>query len=218
MYIPACAGKPPPGGSASRRGRVDPRVCGETTAVGQSSVTLKGRSPRVRGNPARTTHGRPTTGSIPACAGKPSEYDLVSEYERVDPRVCGETGAPRSGRSPPAGRSPRVRGNRARPVARGGPLWSIPACAGKPMSTATRMPPKRVDPRVCGETTPTHACGGSIEGRSPRVRGNHASDLGRDPRRGSIPACAGKPFFEHIRQAIRGVDPRVCGETPARVR
>ena len=48
--IPACAGKPWGGLSARPSNRVDPRVCGETTAARPGGDAWNGRSPRVRGN------------------------------------------------------------------------------------------------------------------------------------------------------------------------
>ena len=50
-------------------------------------------------------------------------------------------------------------------------------------------------------------------GLSPRVRGNHVYVVSAPWQHGSIPACAGEPFFCPLqREAIR-VYPRVCGGT-----
>ena len=49
-------------------------------------------------------------------------------------------------------------------------------------------------------------------GPSPRVRGSRSQRSGRAPRRGSIPACAGKPRRADGCARRRGVHPRVCGE------
>ena len=109
--IPACAGKPPAKWPCSRAHWVHPRVCGETSGFDHDAGRLTGPSPRVRGNlrlPGRVRRG---TGSIPACAGKPSGRTTANSGGRVHPRVCGETrlagGPPGQGEGP----SPRVRGN-----------------------------------------------------------------------------------------------------------
>ena len=74
--IPACAGKP----SMMRRRctppRVDPRVCGETSDVGERCDSAGGRSPRVRGNHLLRRYVPTKPRSIPACAGKPISVAL----------------------------------------------------------------------------------------------------------------------------------------------
>ena len=99
--IPACAGEPPSGKRRIPGIRVHPRVCGGAVARQVSCDQIKGPSPRVRGSPRRgrredpgmitatTTEVGPSPrvrgspeddeavlrciGSIPACAGEPSE-------------------------------------------------------------------------------------------------------------------------------------------------
>ena len=54
---------------------------------------------------------------------------------------------------------------------------------------------------------------GSIEGLSPRVRGNRPGAAQRWHPRGSIPACAGEPYLHcRLRGSVK-VYPRVCGGT-----
>ena len=69
--IPACAGKPSPGGCCPRRCRVHPRVCGEAMSCAKPTRSATGPSPRVRGSQLRPAGGDVRQGSIPACAGKP---------------------------------------------------------------------------------------------------------------------------------------------------
>ena len=69
--IPACAGEPASGTTASRSLRVYPRVCGGTSLVLVGGALETGLSPRVRGNPDREAGARHVHGSIPACAGEP---------------------------------------------------------------------------------------------------------------------------------------------------
>ena len=116
---------------------------------------------------------------------------------------------------PSDGLSPRVRGNRSRPVSRSRQRRSIPACAGEPRRVAAAGVSPKVYPRVCGGTAangppPLHA-----RGLSPRVRGNHHPQRADGGGQGSIPACAGEPG-RHRSVTGRGrVYPRVCGGTPA---
>ena len=114
---------------------------------------------------------------------------------------------------PSDGLSPRVRGNRSRPVSRSRQRRSIPACAGEPRRVAAAGVSPKVYPRVCGGTAangppPLHA-----RGLSPRVRGNHHPQRADGGGQGSIPACAGEPG-RHRSVTGRGrVYPRVCGGT-----
>ncbi len=70
----------------------------------------------------------------------------------------------------------------------------------------------RVYPRVCGEATPRQCLVSISMGLSPRVRGSRPGCPGTLTRRGSIPACAGKPGHAIAKIAGAGVYPRVCGE------
>ena len=109
------------------------------------------------------------------------------------------------------GLSPRVRGSqRRRSHRRHGP-GSIPACAGEPTATGSRLSPARVYPRVCGGAVDVVADHPIDRGLSPRVRGSRIGPaaLCRWPR--SIPACAGEPYAGHTIRSSRRVYPRVCG-------
>ena len=129
--IPACAGEPTKATWIYHPREVYPRVCGGTPP-NQGGYTVRGLSPRVRGNrrkpPGYTTPGR----SIPACAGEPAAPGGSGNLLWVYPRVCGGTYC-----SPPAamllnGLSPRVRGNRLLDDNAPDSERSIPACAGEP--------------------------------------------------------------------------------------
>ncbi len=69
-----------------------------------------------------------------------------------------------------------------------------------------------VHPRVCGERTHIDALTLAETGSSPRVRGTHlqAPDKHRTSR--FIPACAGNADIQDVRERIKAVHPRVCGE------
>ena len=130
--IPACAGEPPRAVGRIGRHGVYPRVCGGTDNSVGCKATVEGLSPRVRGNQLDESSELPYKGSIPACAGEPSHLPRLSGYARVYPRVCGGTRCRASGRTAPAGLSPRVRGNHAFNVELKIAVGSIPACAGEP--------------------------------------------------------------------------------------
>ena len=70
---------------------VYPRVCGGTLSRHLSDRPSSGLSPRVRGNPLLYSDGIVMVGSIPACAGEPSESPAWAGWQRVYPRVCGGT-------------------------------------------------------------------------------------------------------------------------------
>ena len=74
----------------------------------------------------------------------------------------------------------------------------------------------KVYPRVCGGTATAAEINSRRGGLSPRVRGNHAGDVVRDVRIGSIPACAGEPQGTAPTSIRRWVYPRVCGGTVTR--
>ena len=131
--IPACAGKPRRRPSRSRSGAVHPRVCGEAPRRGGPRWSASGPSPRVRGSRARPIIPSIAHGSIPACAGKPASASGGQRGCGVHPRVCGEACRPRLRPRARAGPSPRVRGSPGRGTGAQLSVWSIPACAGKPL-------------------------------------------------------------------------------------
>ena len=75
--IPACAGEPAPGLPTIILLTVYPRVCGGTRFRPAPAPALSGLSPRVRGNLEDDYIGAANTGSIPACAGEPSDARSV---------------------------------------------------------------------------------------------------------------------------------------------
>ena len=95
----------------ARSTMVYPRVCGGTEYSRCGGSHEPGLSPRVRGNPRRGDASRVHRGSIPACAGEPSQGDSRGNLDRVYPRVCGGTCRRQHHGGPAGGLSPRVRGN-----------------------------------------------------------------------------------------------------------
>ena len=170
---------------------VYPRVYGESGGAGSAVRRAEGLSPRVRGirhqlravqapdgsipactgNPPAAFSLSVTGRSIPACTGNPVVLGLLPSPPGVYPRVYGESRSCVLPRRRPAGLSPRVRGIRIRwevmPRIRG----SIPACTGNPERGLRMRRPRRVYPRVYGESGRPAVWLGARRGLSPRVRG-----------------------------------------------
>ena len=211
--IPACAGEPKRRQIRVIGGQVYPRVCGGTLAPLRDTMAPEGLSPRVRGNLQEGQTAAAKAGSIPACAGEPLPREDHRNRSEVYPRVCGGTKASLYAAQAAAGLSPRVRGNLKCSACRIALPGSIPACAGEPNRRRTQHRGMEVYPRVCGGTILPSQAQGRRCGLSPRVRGNPHPVAGYQPRRGSIPACAGEPAGWSGRRRLRGVYPRVCGGT-----
>ena len=130
--IPAYAGEP----SCRRRPQtaraVYPRVCGGTTVWRVLHAGRHGLSPRMRGNPLDRIATAAEGGSIPAYAGEPAVPVPPIQAVTVYPRVCGGTDERVSDIACSDGLSPRMRGNRFRPVSALAAARSIPAYAGEP--------------------------------------------------------------------------------------
>ena len=77
--IPACAGEPPLASRAQSGSTVYPRVCGGTRPVRPCAPFLRGLSPRVRGNQERNPPAGAPQRSIPACAGEPFAFAVLSD-------------------------------------------------------------------------------------------------------------------------------------------
>ena len=127
--------------------------------------------------------------------------------------MCGGTTCPRCTSRWSWGLSPRVRGNQPLLFQPGGPLRSIPACAGEPLAESVVPPTYEVYPRVCGGTTLIPFRPSSQTGLSPRVRGNLTDLIMLRRFTGSIPACAGEPATSSGPGRATRVYPRVCGGT-----
>ena len=150
--IPACAGEPRARATNASHDEVYPRVCGGTQPDGSVAQSLRGLSPRVRGNLTSSCWRTRSRRSIPACAGEPGQGIFLPRLRRVYPRVCGGTvrAHERGGKYP--GLSPRVRGNPLSEAPANAMPGSIPACAGEPAAVAGLAAVSLVYPRVCGGT------------------------------------------------------------------
>ena len=116
-----------------------PACAGEPLGLMAVSLALWGLSPRVRGNLTQALLDGVGRGSIPACAGEPEPPRGPGKRPKVYPRVCGGTPLRSTTAASQPGLSPRVRGNLARGQRGQCGLRSIPACAGEPGWSVTRM-------------------------------------------------------------------------------
>ena len=188
-------------------------MCGGTASSWGVNRTVKGLSPRVRGNRTFRAFDQVIDGSIPACAGEPPAAPRRTQPPTVYPRVCGGT-CPQWPPLPPArGLSPRVRGNHHVRAHGSLLLGSIPACAGEPRARPPAPGRGGVYPRVCGGTASSRCSAPWATGLSPRVRGNLARECAWCSKKRSIPACAGEPPCGHRGASHFPVYPRVCGGT-----
>ena len=211
--IPACAGEPSRRYRSPASASVYPRVCGGTAFAAYWEAHCEGLSPRVRGNPADLPNLAVRLRSIPACAGEPLGAVPTQRVKEVYPRVCGGTARALRAQGGHGGLSPRVRGNLDHDILTAFPQWSIPACAGEPVSPPRPRCRSSVYPRVCGGTILTPSGLQARNGLSPRVRGNLQGPVEHAPHLRSIPACAGEPVDYSRSLASHSVYPRVCGGT-----
>ena len=152
-----------------------------------------GLSPRLRGNrfPALSSASRMR--SIPAPAGEPPTGKLSAEHYQ--------------------GLSPRLRGNQTAAKSAMPSAGSIPAPAGEPTVKPAHRCSGRVYPRACGGTGDVLLYQLSLNGLSPRLRGNRGGVQEAEQPRRSIPAPAGEPLPSAGSPSRRSVYPRACGGT-----
>ncbi len=211
--IPAWAGEPNDTSVAAICRGDHPRVGGGTYKRAKLFVSLRGPSPRGRGNRFGMPIHDPLSGTIPAWAGEPGHIHPLSRVERDHPRVGGGTGNDLLWRRCGRGPSPRGRGNHRRRGHKRVLAGTIPAWAGEPRSEGYRGSASGDHPRVGGgtenETSPT--C--PTWGPSPRGRGNPKKHPLVASIIGTIPAWAGEPPTTCSTGPLGGDHPRVGGGT-----
>ena len=110
--------------ASGRRGergfQVYPRACGGTLILTVTSPSTLGLSPRVRGNLHLELSDISAVRSIPACAGEPPSRTQRYQCGKVYPRACG--------------------GTAGTVICPADATGSIPARAGEPRPTVSRMP------------------------------------------------------------------------------
>ena len=198
--------------------RAHPRVCGENRRVNVRARLCGGSSPRVRGKRDCVRRPAPSRGLIPARAGKTPGSSRARSGRGAHPRACGENNGMGEGVVGCFGSSPRVRGKPIEQQFLRARVGLIPARAGKTPSTTSPKKARPAHPRACGENIKTTAPPAIEAGSSPRVRGKLPTLFPQGPRRGLIPARAGKTTGAPGRPASCPAHPRACGENlnPAR--
>ena len=191
--IPAGAGKPNIGCLLPEHLEADPRGRGETGVVPPGTESVRGRSPRARGNRRLHEPIAEDLGPIPADAGKPAAGPGAATPCRADPRGRGENALTIDSLGLTQGRSPRTRGTVPAFSSEDYQMRPIPADAGKTHSPSSPISSTAADPRGRGETSTRYEAIESAEGRSPRTRGNRRRSLQDPAGPGPIPAGAGKP-------------------------
>ncbi len=168
---PACAGKRYGDGTARRRIKDHPRVCGEKVVLVPAAEAAVGSPPRVRGKVKHRAIQRRNFGITPACAGKSAQLRRSRPLQKNHPRVCGEKAFSCAIWLPSRGSPPRVRGkdgNVSHLLRRN---RITPACAGKRTSGHICAVKSWDHPRVCGEKPNTRGEFREAVGSPPRVRG-----------------------------------------------
>ena len=211
--IPARAGEPSRCRATPATWWVYPRTCGGTVAASRPTMSPVGLSPHVRGNRARSGTSTRPCGSIPARAGEPPAQPAALRASQVYPRTCGGTSTPPAAPWSSLGLSPHVRGNLSGRHFHPPRLGSIPARAGEPACTRSRIDGHWVYPRTCGGTAGDVSVGQIDTGLSPHVRGNLVGSDTLSPSSRSIPARAGEPPGPGRSRPRPRVYPRTCGGT-----
>ena len=171
---------------------VYPRACGGTSESDCSCHHDQGLSPRLRGNGQPGVGVIDGQGSIPALAGERLRACGLKKNSGVYPRACGGTLITPGNVVQGTGLSPRLRGNAVVFGFGIGIVGSIPALAGERWSAEIWRLGIMVYPRACGGTLLRSNLDNSIQGLSPRLRGNDESDASPQALAGSIPALAGE--------------------------
>ena len=129
--IPAHAGKTRHIPCSRLQAGAHPRSRGENSYIPGGDTGVKGSSPLTRGKRARGRNHRPSTGLIPAHAGKTLSLLLARWWRRAHPRSRGENPQYRSVPGTLAGSSPLTRGKPVGDQFAGDDGGLIPAHAGK---------------------------------------------------------------------------------------
>ena len=215
--IPAPAGEPTSTARCTASTTVYPRACGGTLGGRESGQLRMGLSPRLRGNLAGIGIILNIERSIPAPAGEPGTLSAAGARCPVYPRACGGTVVSFLPHVILVGLSPRLRGNPEGGLKTSGLSRSIPAPAGEPGVIHALIISITVYPRACGGTELEPVSPPTVEGLSPRLRGNRTSSMSSHLGLGSIPAPAGEPCPVRRCLAVSSVYPRACGGTHPRL-
>ena len=188
---PAYAGKSMCQRSWSARRWDHPRVCGEKCRPGDTTNSLKGSPPRMRGKDRAGKEPHPSRGITPAYAGKRRKEESPGNRAKDHPRVCGEK-ILRVEKKIVVGSPPRMRGKDEKLKGDLDYTRITPAYAGKSRARGKISAPCGDHPRVCGEKEFRITKIGLRVGSPPRMRGKVAVDNMAAKEQGITPAYAGK--------------------------
>ena len=212
-FIPAHAGKTPPGQFRVLAGEVHPRACGENPPRPGRPSTPSRVHPRACGENRLFDDIHPEgVGSSPRMRGKRLRVADHAGRPRVHPRACGENLSGDQDAMVEAGSSPRMRGKQDGGLLDGEGARFIPAHAGKTFCQGKRRARARVHPRACGENSEAQDAPEGAVGSSPRMRGKPLGGGGVPVAGRFIPAHAGKTPRRHCTSSRATVHPRACGE------
>ena len=159
-----------------------------------------GSSPLTRGKLPKGAPAADAGGLIPAHAGKTPRRPPTGRYSGAHPRSRGENMKKADAEALKQGSSPLTRGKRFSfcvcVVSRG----LIPAHAGKTPWWRDPWGEGAAHPRSRGENSYAATIAAMFAGSSPLTRGKHTCNGCNDPRRGLIPAHAGKTTERYPRQ------------------
>ena len=199
-----CASSSPPGITPAYAGKSrgqsrnctntedHPRVCGEKAKAFYMKPLEEGSPPRMRGKVPAGLCQIIGFGITPAYAGKSCTELTVKGEVKDHPRVCGE----------------KPSGVMAALACAG----ITPAYAGKSTNSELSSPCTRDHPRVCGEKHTKGQTRPRVAGSPPRMRGKAVGILLCVATFRITPAYAGKSCHPHLKKALPGDHPRVCGE------
>ena len=170
--IPAHAGKTAGPRAVWQVAGAHPRSRGENIITFNDLPRAQGSSPLTRGKLVRTGHVRPSTGLIPAHAGK--------THTRAHPRYR------------VIGSSPLTRGKHNFSGCEVCGDGLIPAHAGKTARPTSSGSLPGAHPRSRGENDATDKFKNTLSGSSPLTRGKRRQSAAQQPPSGLIPAHAGK--------------------------
>ncbi len=183
---------------AGRKGY--PHVCVETSSPSRPKMIAFGTSPHMRGYPCLPRRAVSTNKIYPHVCGATATSPSMPIWTSGLSRVYGATVVAAMASTLALGLSPCIRGYRRPSPAAQRTSGSIPVYTGLPARSRGRYLRPRVYPRACGATTNSTGASASDWGLSPRMRGYRHHAPARPLAPGSIPAYAGLPLLQYVRE------------------
>ena len=214
---PAYAGNPSAIRSSFGYAGVYPRIRGESLSYIARVTDSGGLPPHTRGIHVQVVGCGGLLRSTPAYAGNPQTMAGFSGGGKVYPRIRGESQQVVRLRLACVGLPPHTRGilcvEDNAPAACG----STPAYAGNPIPRLVQRLLVEVYPRIRGESPGQCGLAGGANGLPPHTRGIRIFSNPTRLSSGSTPAYAGNPAGKRGTGGMRGVYPRIRGESSCRI-